>query len=104
MSQNIIPPLSGILRARYRESESEPQLLSPGKRYKFTIGLMYTSHVFRAGHQIRVSITSSYFPYIDRNPNTGHPFGKDAELNRATQTIYHDENHPSRLILPIIPR
>ncbi len=103
-SQNITPPLSGILRAKYRESESEPQLLSPGKIYKFTIGLMYTSHVFKAGHRIRVSITSSYFPYIDRNLNTGHPFGEDAELVRATQTIYHDEKHPSRVILPIIPR
>jgi putative CocE/NonD family hydrolase len=103
-SQNITPPLSGVLRARYHESESKPQLLSPGKIYKFTIGLMYTSHVFKAGHRIRISITSSYFPHIDRNPNTGHPFGGDAELVRATQTIYHDEKHPSRIILPIIPR
>jgi len=103
-SQNITPPLSGILRARYRESESTPQLLSPGKIYKFTIGLMYTSHVFKAGHRIRVSVTSSYFPHIDRNPNTGHPFGEDAELISATQTIYHDDKHPSRIILPIIPR
>jgi len=103
-SQNITPPLSGILRARYRESESKPQLLSPGKIYKFTIGLMYTSHVFKAGHRIRVSITSSYFPYIDRNLNTSHPFGEDAEFVKAVQTIYHDEKHPSRVILPIIPR
>jgi len=103
-SQNITPPLSGVLRARYRESESSPLLLSPGKIHGFTIDLMYTSHVFKAGHRIRVSITSSYFPYIDRNPNTGHAFGEDSELIRATQTIYHDEKHPSRVILPIIPR
>ena len=105
-SQNITPTSSGVIRARYRESESEPQLLSPGKIYKFRIGegLVYTSHVFKAGHRIRVSITSSYFPHLDRNPNTGHPFGEDAELVKATQTIYHDEKHPSRVILPIIPR
>ena len=105
-SQNITPTSSGVIRARYRESDSEPQLLSPGKIYKFTIGkaLVYTSHVFKAGHRIRVSITSSYFPDLDRNPNTGHPFGEDAELEKATQTIYHDGKHPSRVILPIIPR
>ncbi|MFP4081514.1 MAG: CocE/NonD family hydrolase [Candidatus Aminicenantes bacterium] len=103
-SQNITPPLSGILRARYRLSESEPKLLTPGKIYKFTFGLMYTSHVFKKNHRIRVSITSSYFPHMDRNPNTGHPFGVDAELISATQKIFHDGKHPSRIILPVIPR
>jgi len=102
-SQNIHPSF-GVVRARYRESESKPLLLSPGKIYKFTIGEVYTSHVFKSGHRIRISITSSYFPYIDRNPNTGHPFGEDAELITATQTIYHDGRYPSRIILPIIPR
>jgi len=103
-SQNITPPLSGVIRARYRESESKSILLSPGKIYKFTIELMYTSYVFKAGHRIRIAITSSYFPLIDRNPKTGHPFGEDAELISAKQTIYHDEKHPSKIILPVIPR
>jgi putative CocE/NonD family hydrolase len=103
-SQNISPPLSGVIRARYRESESEPSLLTPGHIYKFTIGLMFTSHVFKKGHRIRVSITSSYFPLIDRNPNTGRPFGTDSEWICAKQTIFHDDTHPSRIILPVIPR
>ena len=103
-SQNITPPLSGILRARYRESEFKQKLLVPGEIYKFNVSLMYTSHVFKAGHRIRMSITSSYFPHIDRNPNTGSPFGEDAQLISATQTIYHDEKHPSLVMLPIIPR
>jgi uncharacterized protein len=103
-SQNITPPLSGILRARYRQSEFKQQLLIPGEIYKFNVNLMYTSHVFKAGHRIRMSITSSAFPHIDRNPNTGGPFGEDAQFNSATQTIYHDEKHPSLVMLPIIPR
>ncbi|MEW5900732.1 MAG: CocE/NonD family hydrolase [Acidobacteriota bacterium] len=103
-SQNITPPLSGILRARYRDSEMNPELLEPGKVYKLTIGLMTTSHVFHKGHRIRASVTSSFFPHIDRNPNTGHPFGKDGELERAVQTIHHDRTRPSRVILPAIPR
>ncbi len=103
-SQNITPSLSGILRARYRESEFRQQLLTPGQPYKFSVNLMYTSHVFKAGHRIRVSITSSAFPDVDRNPNTGHPFGDDAELLSASQTLYHDERHPSLVMLPVIPR
>jgi hypothetical protein len=103
-SQNITPQLSGILRARYRESESSPILLMPGKIYKFDIGLMYTSQVFKKGHRIRMAVTSSYFPHMDRNPNTGHPFGEDQEAVRAEQKIYHDKNFSSRIILPEIPR
>jgi putative CocE/NonD family hydrolase len=103
-SQNITPPLSGIIRARYRQSESRPLLLTPGEIYKFDIGLMYTSHVFKRDHRIRVSVTSSYFPHMDRNLNTGHPFGEDREMARADQKIYHDKNYPSRIILPVIPR
>jgi len=103
-SQNITPQLSGILRARYRESESTPMLLTPGKIYKFDIGLMYTSQVFKKGHRIRMAVTSSYFPHIDRNPNTGHPFGEDQEVVRAEQKIYHDIKYSSRIILPEIPR
>ena len=103
-SQNITPPLSGVIRARYRDSESESSLLTPDRIYKFDIDLMFTSHVFKQGHRIRVLLTSSYFPHLDRNPNTGHPFGEDSELVRASQNIYHNDKHPSRIILPIIPR
>jgi putative CocE/NonD family hydrolase len=104
LSQTITPPLSGIMRARYRESELKPLLLTPGEIYKYTIGLMHTCYVFKAGHRIRVSLTSSYFPHVDRNPNTGHPFGEDDEFMIAQQIIYHDEKRPSKVILPIIPR
>jgi putative CocE/NonD family hydrolase len=101
-SQNITPPLSGIIRARYRESEREPTALEPGKPYRFTIDSMYTSHVFKAGHQMRVWVSSSYFPHVDRNPNTGAPFGTGTEMVPARQTIYHDAQHPSHVLLPLI--
>jgi len=105
-SQSITTPLSGILRAKYRKSESKPELLTPGEIYELTIGSLYTSHVFKSGHCVRAWITSSYFPHIDRNPNTGHPFGEDGvkDFVKAVQTIYHDAQHPSRIILPKIPR
>jgi predicted acyl esterase len=62
------------------------------------------SHVFAAGHRLRLHISSSDFPRWDRNPNTGHPFGTDASTVPADQTVRHDAAHPSHLVLPVIAR
>jgi len=94
----------GIVRARYRESVSKPTLLEPGKIYEYSIDLNVTSNVFKAGHRIRVQVTSSNFPRWDRNLNTGHPIGQDAEVKAALQTIYHDKQYPSHIVLPVIPK
>lgn len=94
----------GIVRARYRNSDREASLIEPGKIYEYTIDLWATSYVVKEGHRIRVEISSSNFNRWDRNPNTGHEFGTDAETMKATQTIYHDRKYPSHLTLPIIPR
>ncbi len=96
--------IEGIVRARYRESASEARFIEPGKVYEYCIELGATSNVFRAGHRIRVEISSSSFPKWDRNLNTGHPIGMDAEIRVAAQTVYHDRTRPSHVILPIIPR
>jgi putative CocE/NonD family hydrolase len=94
----------GILRARYRASTSEPTLLTPNQPTEITIDVGATSNVFLAGHRIRLDISSSNFPRFDRNPNTGGTFGEETALLRATQTVFHDSEHPSRLVLPVIPR
>jgi putative CocE/NonD family hydrolase len=91
----------GIIRARYRDGHSE-SLLEPGRPYPFTIDLWATSNVFKAGHRIRLQVTSSNFPRWDRNPNTGHQFGQDAELCPADQVILHDRDHPSHVLLPLV--
>ncbi len=96
----------GIIRARYRNfarGEEQPALIEPGKAYEYEIDLWATSNVFKAGHSIRLDITSSNFPRWDRNPNTGHDFGADDELAVAHQTIMHDRDHPSYVVLPIVP-
>jgi len=93
----------GIIRARYRESPLNPMLIQPGKIYCYEIDLWVTSNVFLAGHRIRVEISSSNFPRFDRNTNTGEPFGTSTKLIKATQTIYHDVEHPSHILLPVIP-
>ena len=93
----------GIIRARYRDSWEEPVLMKPGEVYKFTIDLWSTSNCFLKGHRVRVEITSSNFPQFDRNPNTGNPFGMDAEMQIANQTVYHDRERPSHILLPVLP-
>ena len=94
----------GILRARYRKSKTTPVLLTPGQAERMTIDVGATSNVFLPGHRIRLEISSSNFPRFDRNPNTGAPFGESAELRVVTQTVLHDSQHPSRIILPVVPR
>lgn len=95
----------GIIRARYRDTAhgAEPSLIEPGRAYEYDIDLWATSNVFLAGHRIRLDITSSNFPRWDRNPNTGHDFGTSREMAVAQQTIQHDHEHPSYVVLPIIP-
>ena len=61
----------GILRARYRHSLAEPELLAPGQVYEITLDLSVTSNVFLPGHRIRLEVSSSNFPRFDRNLNTG---------------------------------
>ncbi|MBV8719731.1 MAG: CocE/NonD family hydrolase [Chloroflexi bacterium] len=95
----------GILRARYRRGFSNEVFLEPGVPERFDIDLWATSNVFRAGHRVRLQVTSSNFPRWDRNPNTGHRFGTDslADLRTAEQTILHDADHPSHVLLPVVP-
>ena len=90
----------GLLRARYRKSFERPELMKPETAYEFTIDLAATSNVFRAGHRLRLEISSSNFPRFDRNPNTGAPIGTTRELMRASQTVFHDSMRPSHIVLP----
>ncbi len=92
----------GILRARYRDSLSEPKPLEPGKVYELKIDLVGTSNVFLKGHRIRVDVTSSHFPQFDRNPNTGEAFGLSANRRVAKQTIYHAGAQASHIVLPVV--
>ena len=94
----------GIIRARYRDSAADPSLITPGQVYCYTIDLWASSHTFLEGHRIRVEISSSNFPRFDRNPNTGREIATESELIPAQQRIYHDALHPSRIMLPVIPR
>ena len=93
----------GWVRARYHRSVIKPQLVNPGEVYEYIIDLAATGIVFGRGHRIRIDITSSNFPRIDRNMNTGNPFGEDTASVPAIQTIYHQPEYASYIELPVIP-
>lgn len=96
----------GIIRARYRAGTDQARAIEPGRVYEYEINLVATSNVFKAGHRIRLDVTSSSFPRFDRNTNTGNPLGQDGhdDLRPALQTIFHDDAYPSHILLPVIPR
>ncbi len=94
----------GILRARYRVSRSKADPIEPGKVYEYKIDLWSTSNVFLKGHKIRLEVSSSNFPRFDRNLNTGKSAGDSSAFVKADNTVLHDKEHPSALVLPIVPR
>jgi hypothetical protein len=91
----------GIMRAMYRYGYEEPKLMNPGTPYEFSIKLGPTGIRLGEGHSIRLDIASSDFPNFDRNHNTGADFWSDTELRVAHQTVFHDKEHPSRLLLMV---
>ena len=93
-----------IIRARYRNGWDAPELLEPGTIYELVFELYPTSNVFKKGHRIRLDISSSNWPRFDVNPNTGGDLGVERRVEIAEQTIYHEPEHPSHVVLPIIER
>lgn len=96
------PLLDGIVRGKFRNGRT-PELLTPGKVYEYTIELGNICNVFKAGHRLKLTISSSSFPAHDRNLNTGERTGWGAKGVPATQTIFHGKDHPSSLMLPVLP-
>jgi uncharacterized protein len=92
-----------IIRTRYRSSWEREELMTPGEIYPVRIQLPPTSNLFAAGHRIRLDVSSSNFPRFDVNPNTGEPVGRHTHAIIAHNAVYVDPEHPSQVILPIIP-
>lgn len=90
----------GCLRAALRCGLDSPQPLEPDEIYEYVIDLGVTSNVFLPGHALRLDITSSNFPLFARNLNSGD----EKEMVKARQRIYHDRDHHSRLLIPVLPQ
>jgi hypothetical protein len=95
---------AGIVRARFREGVAAPSLIEPHRVYEYEIPLGPVGVRVPAGHALRLAVSSSDFPHWDRNLNSGGPLfseGLEAAVV-ATQTVLHDDAHPSRLVLPVV--
>jgi len=93
----------GILRMRYRASAEHAALMNPGQVYEISLDLWATSNVFLRGHSLRLEIASSNFPRFDRNLNTGEEIKFAHNFVAASNSILHDAEHPSALVLPVMP-
>ncbi len=92
----------GIVRARYRFGYDQEKALDPGVPQEFVITMMPVGIRFQKGSRIRLDVSSSDFPNFDRNHNTGREYWSDPELRVARQTVFHNTEMPSRLLLPIL--
>lgn len=95
----------GVIRCEFRDgfAEKAPPM-TPGQIYQLEIALNPTGIAFKKGHRLRLDVSSSDFPNFDRNHNTGRDFWADPEMRPARNMIFHDQQHPSNLVLPVIPR
>lgn len=97
---------AGIVRARSRDSLSDPTLVAPHTVVRYEIVLGPIGVLVPAGHRLRVTISSSDFPHWDRNLNTGGPLFREGITQSivATQTVLHDATYPSSITLPVVRR
>ena len=101
---NLMSPGLDVLRASYRNGSSKPELLTPGKIYELKLDRMLTSNVFKAGHKIRVQISGAFFPHFSRNLQTGQSEAKSSRMRVGHIRIYHWNDTPSVITLPVVPR
>lgn len=99
---NSIRLSDGVIRARYRYNYSNPTLLEPHKIEQYTIKMTKIANKFKAGHRIRVEITSGMKNFAFPNHNTGNNPATDTEYMIARQKIYHSNDYPSHIVLPIL--
>ena len=96
-----------VFRARWRESYGAPKPMVPGKPASIDYQLQDVFHTFKKGHRLMVQVQSSWFPLIDRNPQT---FVKnintagESDFRKATMTVYRSRDLATHLTLPVLPR
>lgn len=94
-----------VIRAKFRDSFADPTPVQPDRVYEYTIDLRSRNHQFRAGHRIMLQVQSSWFPLIDRNPQTfvDIPNADESDFETSTQRVYFGGEFPSRVRLSILP-
>ena len=96
-----------VFRARWRESYSSPKPMVPGRSTSIDYKLQDVFHTFKKGHRLMVQVQSTWFPLIDRNPQTfvqNINFAKASDFRAATMQVYRSKDQATHLTLPILPR
>ena len=93
-----------IFRGRYRNSYTHPQAFIPNEVSQVKFALSDVAHTFRKGHRIMVQVQSSWFPLVDMNPQQFIDIYKcsSKDFIPATIQLFHDTDHPSKIILPVL--
>jgi hypothetical protein len=97
---------SEVMRGRFRNDPRRPEPFVPGEPTLVRIPLQDVCHTFRAGHRIMVQVQSTWFPLVDRNPQTFVEnvfMAREEDFQKATQRVYGGPLHPSRLRLLLLP-
>jgi putative CocE/NonD family hydrolase len=93
------------MRAKFRDSWEKPEALAPGKMTAVDFTMPDLNHTFRKGHRIMVQVQSSWFPLVDRNPQTftDIPHAKPEDFKKATETVFHDHDAASGVEVLVLP-
>jgi putative CocE/NonD family hydrolase len=91
----------GMIRARHRDGFDAAELLEPGEVAEYRIRCYPTSNVFRRGHRLRLTVSSSSFPRFARNLQTGESIATGTRIALARQTVLHTDAYPSHILLPV---
>ena len=91
----------GALRGRHRGGPESTELMEPGAVYELTVRLTAVAHRFRQGHAVRLTVASSSFPNFLPNAGTADPPYLATKAVVAENTVYHDRERPSALLLPV---
>jgi len=93
-----------VMRGKFRNNYTYPEPFVPGKISEVKINMNDVCHTFKKGHRIMVQVQSSWFPLVDINPQKFMriPDASESDFQKSTIHIYHDKNHPSRIILPVL--
>jgi putative CocE/NonD family hydrolase len=92
----------GIVRSRFRSGFDKEEMMEPGEVYRVEIDMHCTSYYFAPDHRIRLEVSSSHFPYFDRNLNDGSPNFSGSKWVVAENVIHHRKPHSSHVLLPIV--
>ncbi len=93
-----------IQRVRWRDGWDHPVFMEPDHVYQVIVGPLETGNTFLPGHRIRIEVSSSNFPYFERNLNTGGNNYDEATGLVARNVIHHGPAYPAAIVLPVVPK